>query len=178
VAERATIARPYARAAFEYAREHGAIGQWSTGLARAAAIVADPRVAALINSPRWAGANLVALITDVAGTAIEGGLHNFLRLLAQNKRLLLLGEIAHHYSDLRASAENTIEVEVLAAAALSDAQRERLAAALGARLRRAVHVHHSVSPALLGGAIVRAGDLVLDGSLRGRLQRLTTELTN
>ena len=177
MAERATIARPYAKAAFEYARDAGAFAAWSQGLEAAAAIVSDPRVADLTMSPRWSAAELASLIVDVAAARLDPGMQNFVRVLAENRRLLVLPDIAAQYELLRAAVENTVEVDVVSAVALDAAQQAKLAAALTARLKRRVHMHNSVDAALLGGAIVRAGDLVIDGSLNGRLQRLATELT-
>jgi F-type H+-transporting ATPase subunit delta len=177
VAERATIARPYAKAAFEYARDANAFAAWSQGLESAAQIVADPSVAPLTKSPQWPVANLVSLITDVAGAKLDAGMQNFVRVLAENRRLLLLPEIAAHYEELRAAVENTLDVEVISAVTLSDAQADKLKQALSTRLKRTVRMQNSVDSALLGGAVVRAGDLVIDGSLKGRLERLATDLT-
>jgi F-type H+-transporting ATPase subunit delta len=176
VAERATIARPYAKAAFEYARDADAFAAWSQGLESAAQIVADPSVAPLTKSPQWPVANLVSLITDVAGAKLDAGMQNFVRVLAENRRLLLLPEIAAHYEELRAAVENTLDVEVISAVTLSDAQADKLKQALSTRLKRTVRMQNSVDSALLGGAVVRAGDLVIDGSLKGRLERLATDL--
>jgi len=177
VAERATIARPYAKAAFEYARETNAFAAWSQGLESAAQIVADPSVAPLTKSPQWPLANLVSLITDVAGAKLDAGMQNFVRVLAENHRLLLLPEISAHYEELRAAVENTLDVEVISAVTLSDAQADKLKQALSTRLKRTVRMQNSVDSTLLGGAVVRAGDLVIDGSLKGRLERLATDLT-
>jgi F-type H+-transporting ATPase subunit delta len=177
VAERATIARPYAKAAFEYARAANAFPRWSESLAVAAAMVADPRVRSIAKSPLVTAEQLVEFITEVEGPKPDPHFQNFVRLLAQNRRVLLLPEIAAHYEELRAEAENTVDVEVVSAVALNDAQAEKLKAAVSARLKRQVRMQNSVDPTLLGGAVVRAGDLVIDGSLKGRLQRLATELT-
>jgi F-type H+-transporting ATPase subunit delta len=176
VAERATVARPYAKAAFEYARDTQALARWSQGLKAAAEIVADPRVAPLTKSPQWSAADLVSLITDVAGDKLDAGMQNFVRVLAENRRLLLLPEIAAHYEMLRSAIENTIDVEVISAVPLDAAQAEKLERALSTRLKRRVRMQNAVDSTLLGGAVVRAGDLVIDGSLKGRLQRLATEL--
>jgi F-type H+-transporting ATPase subunit delta len=172
VAERATIARPYAKAAFQYARDAKSLAEWSQGLKAAAEIVADPRVAPLTKSPDWSASDLVALITDVAGAKLDAGMQNFVRVLAENHRLLLLPEIAAHYEDLRSAVENTVDVEVVSAVPLNAAQAGKL------ELKRKVRMHNSVDAALLGGAVVRAGDLVIDGSLKGRLERLATDLTS
>jgi F-type H+-transporting ATPase subunit delta len=178
MAERATIARPYAKAAFEYARNANDFAGWSLALARAAEIVADPRVAALTKSPQWSAADVVGLITDVAGAGLNAGMENFVRVLAENHRLLLLPEIAAHYEEFRSAVENTVDVEVVSAVKLDAAQSDKLSAALAKRLKRNVRVKNSVDATLLGGAVLRAGDLVIDGSLKGRLERLATELTS
>src|ERR1700722_5681297 len=177
VAERATIARPYAKAAFEYARDANAFAGWSKGLKLAGQIVADPRVAALTKSPLLTAADLAGVIIDVASAALDAGMQNFVRVLAENHRLLLLPEIAAHYEELRAAVENTLDVEVISAVTLSDAQADKLKQALSTRLKRTVRMQNSVDSTLLGGAVVRAGDLVIDGSLKGRLERLATDLT-
>jgi F-type H+-transporting ATPase subunit delta len=176
VAERATIARPYAKAAFQYAQDAKAFAQWSQGLQAAAEIVADPRVAALTKSPQTSQDDLVSIISDLAADKLNPGMQNFLRVLAENHRLLLLPEIAAHYEELRSDVENTIDVEVVSAVALNGAQADKLSQALSTRLKRKVRMQNSVDASLLGGAVVRAGDLVIDGSLKGRLQRLATEL--
>ena len=176
MAERATIARPYAKAAFEYARGANAFAAWSQGLEALAGIVADPRVAALTKSPQRTTGDLAALLTDVAGAKLDAGMQNFVRVLAENRRLLLLPEIAAYYEVLRSAAENTVDVEVVSAVPLDTAQADKLTQALCTRLKRRVRMQTSVDPALLGGAVVRAGDLVIDGSLKGRLERLATEL--
>lgn len=176
MAERATIARPYAKAAFEYARDANAFAGWSQGLKSAADVVCDPRVAALTKSPQWTAAALVGLVNDVVGSKLDAGMQNFVRVLAENRRLLLLPEIAAHFEVLRAEVENTVDVEVVSAVPLDAAQRDKLQSALSARLKRRVRMQNSVDATLMGGAVVRAGDLVIDGSLKGRLDRLGTEL--
>jgi F-type H+-transporting ATPase subunit delta len=178
MAERATIARPYAKAAFEYARGANDFAAWSQALARLAEIVADPRVAALTKSPQWSAADVASLIIDVGGASLNPGMQNFVRVLAENHRLLLLPEIAAHYEEFRSAVENTVDVEVVSAVKLDAAQSDKLSAALTRRLKRNVRMKNSVDATLLGGAVLRAGDLVIDGSLKGRLERLATELTS
>ena len=133
-------------------------------------------MSALSTSPSLTAADLAGLVTDVGGTNFNGGMQNFVRVLAENHRLPLLPEIAAQYEQLRAAVENTVDVEVTSAVPLDAAQSENLERALNARLKRQVRMQNSVDPSLLGGAIVRAGDLVIDGSLKGRLERLATEL--
>lgn len=178
MAERATIARPYAKAAFEYARDAHDFAAWSQGLTRAAEIVADPRVSALTKNPQWSAADIADLITGVGGSSLNSGMQNLVRVLAENHRLMLLPEIAAHYEQFRSAVENTVDVEVVSAVQLDAAQTDKLSAALAKRLRRNVRMKNSVDATLLGGAVLRAGDLVIDGSLKGRLERLATDLTS
>ena len=177
MAERVTIARPYAKAAFEHARERKAFARWSELLATASAVVADPNVEKLLSNPRVTPAQLVDLIAGVVGELDDQG-KNFLNTLAQNRRLGLLPEISANYEKLRAEIEQIADVHVTSAIALDDAQRARLTAALKKRLRREVRLHVSVDPSLIGGAIVRSGDLVIDGSLKSGLDRLAMEIAH
>jgi len=175
MAEKVTIARPYAKAAFGYAREHNSFAQWSELLATASAVVADEQVKKLLASPRVKPAELVELIGSIAGN-LDANAKNFLDTLAQNRRLGLLPEIAAMYEVLRADIERVADVEVVSATEFNEAQRARLTSALKKRLQREVRLHVSVDPSLIGGAIVRSGDLVIDGSLKSRLDRLAVDI--
>ncbi len=180
MAEIATVARPYARAAFRHAREHNALAAWSQLLSVGAEVAAEPRARALFGSPRLTAAQLVELVVGVAsgaGAAVDQNGRNFIALLAENRRLGLLGEIAAQYEALRADVENTIDVEVTTAMALTDEQRATFSTALAKRFGRQVRLNETVDAALVGGAIVRTGDLVIDGSLTGRLARLEQQMS-
>ena len=172
MAEKATIARPYAKAAFDYASERKTYAAWTQLLSTAAAVVADERVEKLLNSPRVAPADLGQMIADIGGASVDEQGKNFLGTLAANRRLGLLPEIAAMFEELRAEAENVADVQVTSAMPLNDAQKQRLTSALKKRLRREVRLHVDIDAALIGGAIVRAGDLVIDGSLRARVEQL------
>jgi len=176
MAEKATIARPYARAAFEYAREHGRLAQWADALTTASAVVADERVEPLLGNPLVADEELLKLVTGICGSGLDQPMRNFLATLVQNRRLALLPEIAASFQGMRAEVENVADVEVVSAVTLDEAQRARLIAALKKRLGREVRLTCEVDPQLIGGAIVRAGDLVIDGSLRTRLERLASAI--
>lgn len=178
MAEKATIARPYARAAFAHAQAHGALAQWSQVLAIAAAVVADPQVAKLLGNPKVMPEQLVDLIAEVSAGQVGADARNFLLTLAENGRLGLAPEIAAMYETLRADVENVADVELVSAVPLTDAQQQRLAVALKKRLKREVRLHCSVEPALIGGAVIRAGDFVIDGSLKSRLDRLAAEMNS
>jgi F-type H+-transporting ATPase subunit delta len=176
MAEKVTLARPYAKAAFESAREHNSFARWTDMLAAASATVVDQRVVKLLSSPRVKPDDLVELIAEASGADAPG--RNFLNTLAQNRRLGVLPEIAAIYEQLRAEVENIADVHITSAVQLNDAQRQRLAAALKQRLKRDVRLHCDVDAGLLGGAIVRAGDFVIDGSIKARLERLATQMTH
>jgi F-type H+-transporting ATPase subunit delta len=174
MAEKVTLARPYAKAAFEAARQHKAFERWSEMLAAAAAAVVDERVAKLLSSPRVQPGDLVELIAAASGADQHG--RNFLETLAQNRRLGVLPEIAAIYEELRADVENVTDVHVTSAVALDETQRARLTAALKQRLKRDVRLHCAVDAGLIGGAVVRAGDFVIDGSLKARLESMAAQI--
>lgn len=185
MAERITIARPYAKAVFQLARTQTQLPQWSTVLQTAASAVSDARVAPLLGNPHVTPEQLVELIagvvSDVSGTgantsaaiaSLKTQARNFIATLAHYRRLGFLPEIAAHFEQLRADAERTLDVTVTSAIALSDAQREQFAKAMRKRLDREVRLHCEIDPALLGGAVIRADDLVIDGSVRSSLLQL------
>jgi F-type H+-transporting ATPase subunit delta len=178
MAEKATIARPYAKAAFASARQHGAFDRWSKVLATASSVVQDERVAPLLLNPRVTADQLSGLIADISGDAMDEQSRNFLATLAGNRRLAFLPEIASMFEAFRAEAENTADVHVLSAVQLDEAQKQRLTAALKKRLKREVRLHCEVDASLIGGAIVRTGDFVIDGSLKARLDRLAVEMSH
>jgi F-type H+-transporting ATPase subunit delta len=172
MAERLTIARPYAKAVFALARAGKRLPQWSQALSVAASVVADTRVAALLGNPGVSAEQLVDLITGVGGSAFDENAKNFIRTLAANKRLAFLPEIAARYEQLRADAERTVDVTVTSAVELSAEQQQHYTQAMKKRLDREVRLHCAVDPTLLGGAVVRADDLVIDGSVRAGLAQL------
>ena len=178
MAERATIARPYARAAFAHAQGAKALASWSKLLDAAAQAAADSRVARLIGNPHVTGDELVDLLGGLSKQAAGEDGRNFLKALAENRRLALLPQIAAQFEALRAEVEGVMDVEVIAAREIAAPQRKKLEVALAKRLGREVRMHTRIDETLLGGAIVRAGDLVIDGSLKGRIERLGSALTN
>ena len=177
MAERATIARPYARAAFAYAQESAKLDAWSAWLGTARAVVQSDEYQSLESSPGIRTSQLVELIAGVCGGALDANGRALLDLLAENGRVDYLPEIAGHFEELKSEAQNVADVEIVSAVALNDSQQQRLAGALRKRLRRDVRLHLSVDPSLIGGAVVRSGDLLIDGSLASKLERLGTDLT-
>jgi F-type H+-transporting ATPase subunit delta len=177
MAERTTTARPYAKAIFALARQSDHLAETSVGLLRAAETVIDPRVHALLGSPHVTAPQLAELVTGIAGPALDENGRNFVSLLAQNRRLGYLPEIVALFEKMKSDVENAVDVEVVSATQLTSDQESRYAAALQKKLGRIVRLHTRVDGSLLGGAVLKAGDLVIDGSIKGRLERLATELT-
>jgi F-type H+-transporting ATPase subunit delta len=176
MADKTTIARPYAKAAFAEARADSMLGAWSEALHRAATVVDDPRVHTLLGDPHVTTAQLSQLVLDIAGAGLGEHGRNFVRTLAEAGRLNCLPEIATLFDAYKDEAEGIADVTVTSAAPLDERQQQTLTAALARRLKREVRLHCTIDPDLLGGAVVRSGDLVIDGSVRGRLERIANEL--
>ncbi len=175
--EHSTLARPYARAAFGYAADagDGAADAWRAALDTLAAVVCEPPVAVLIAAP-LAAADKAAQLGGLLGEALDGKQRNFVRLLADNGRLALLPAIATAFRCLYAERRGEVAVELRCARALDDSVTEMLRERLGQRLQGEVLLSVSDDPSLLGGATLRIGDRVIDGSLRGRLAALANAL--
>lgn len=171
-----SLARPYARAAFALARERGDLGGWSRALTVAAQLSADPRVAALVDHPSLAPADAAGLVAPPGD--LDAGFLQFLAVLAENRRAVLLPEIAALFEELRAEAQKIVRARITSAQPLDDAELAKLRESLRARFGRDVEIEAAVDPALIGGAVIDAGDVVIDGSVRSRLARLETALTN
>jgi F-type H+-transporting ATPase subunit delta len=177
MADKSTIARPYARAAFEEAKRTQRLADWAQALEVGAIVVQDERVADLLDNPKVTPAELAKLIEDIAAGKLDQLGRNFVQTLADNRRLAYLPEIAQIFDELKDAEEGVIDVTVTSAAPLDDQQRQTLTQALVRKLKRDVRLHCDTDPQLIGGAVLRAGDLVIDGSLRTRLDRIAHELT-
>lgn len=172
-----SIARPYARAAFELARSANALGTWAEKLAFAAQVAADPRVASLFGDPRVAENDLVALALP-EGEPADSTFATFIRVLAENARLSVLPEIGALYEGLKQEAESVLKVSVRSATPLDEAETAKLKQALKRRFGRDIDMQQSIDASVIGGAVIDAGDVVIDGSVRGRLARLEQALTH
>lgn len=172
MAEKTTIARPYAQAMFDSAKEKGNMVKVAEALQIAAAAVSDPALAAMIGNPDVADDKIIALLTDLCGDRASNEVENFFKLLAEYDRLVILPEIADLFERYRAEEEKTVEAEVVSAAELSNAQKSNIAKGLKKRLGRDVTLECKVDESLIGGAIIRAGDLVIDGSITSQLSKL------
>ncbi len=184
MADFSTVARPYAKALFELADAAGSLAEWSSALRRAAEVVADEEVREFLARPELLADERARFVGDICGGIDDaaalgtGEGSNFLRLLAEYGRLPALPEISAQFDELRSRAENTIKVTLASASEVDAELSSKVTQALQDRLGRDVELEHEVDPALLGGAIVRAEDRVIDGSLRSRLQRLAEALVD
>lgn len=178
MAELSTLARPYAKAAFEYARAGNDLAGWSQQLATAAAVAATDTMVKVLGSPALTAEQRAQMLIDVCGDALDAKGRNFIKVLADNKRLSLLPEIQALYEELKANQEKSVDVDVVSAFPLDSAMTERLAQALRGKLQRDVTINASVDNALIGGVLVRAGDVVIDGSVRGRLAKLALAMNS
>lgn len=178
MAELSTLARPYARAAFEYANGENAADAWLAELQLVAAVVADASVKSLLSDPSMTTGEQADRFIEICGDELGESRQRFIRVLADNRRLGLAPQIAEQFATLKALREQSVDVEMISAFEVPDAVRERVAEALSKRLERHVRVTTETDRDLLGGVLIRAGDLVIDGSVRGRLNKLAEALTN
>ena len=177
MAELLTLARPYAKAAFAYASEQGALDTWSNALQMLTATVQDEAFSAYISRPELTPAEKVKAFVHVLGADLSNpAIENFLSLLAENDRLALLPEISAEYELLKAQNTNTLEVLIESAQALSAVQEQLLIDRLEKRFNAAVQVTVEVKPELLGGVVIRAGDQVIDDSALNKLEKMRTRL--
>jgi len=171
-----TVARPYAQASFEEAQKQGELKVWSEMLHAAAQAVEQQDMQAIINSTRIVPAQLYDVMIAVCGGKLSVTAQNFIKLLVENKRLIVLPQILEMFETLRAEAEKSVDVVVTSAFDLNDAQKQKIAAALKVRMGREIKLSCETNRELLGGVVIRAGDKVIDGSARTRLSELAVAL--
>jgi len=176
MAEFVTLARPYAHAVFDIAKAAGRFDAWSRALGYLAAAVEQPRIRDMLESPLLSSEQKAYKVIELCRDELDDQGRRFVLLLARNKRLGLMAEISQTYEALRAEQEKVLDVEVVSAYPLTDAEKERLVASLASRYDRRVELASRVDESLIGGAIIRAGDTVIDGSVRGKLQKLSEAL--
>lgn len=172
----ANIARPYALAAFEHAREKQQLPAWKAFLEAAAYTAQEPAVVRLLSNPEILPETLFDLFQDVLASVVDSERRNFLMLLAQKKRLRALPEINTVFNNYYAALEKTSNVRVITAVEIKDDFRQKLAQGLSKRIQRDVTLQCEIDPSILGGAIIHMGDNVIDGSVRGKLNRLRETL--
>jgi F-type H+-transporting ATPase subunit delta len=183
MADNITVARPYARAVFELANDAGVLGTWSESLTIAGQLLADKALVEYLGNPEFNNEQRLDFLSGLfskAGATVFAGEDkhgtNFVKLLLENRRAAVLPEISTHFETLKAKVENSVDATVTSATKLSKAQVDDIATALKARLGREVRIETEIDENLIGGAVIRAGDVVIDGSLRARLEGLATAL--
>lgn len=176
MAEAISVARPYALAAFDEASKLGDLKGWSDLLQAAAHAVAHPEVRALITSPRVLRSQIESLMLALAGNKASVTGQNFIRLLVESQRLILLPEIAAMFEAMRAEAEMSVDVVVASAFELDETQKQKIVVAMKKRMGREIRLHCEIDRELLGGIVIRAGDKVIDGSARSHLSGLASAL--
>ena len=176
MADNASIARPYAQAVFDLAQETNSFDEWSAALSHLTAISNDDDFSALVSDPRVESSRITDLLVDLCKDNLPEGGDNFVTLLVQNGRVDALTDIEQLFNELVAKAKAIVNAHVTTAIALTDDQKSSLASALESRLGLKVEIEETVDVSLVGGAIVKAGDLVIDGSAKGRIEKLTTAL--
>lgn len=175
MAERLTLARPYAEAVFRLAQEDNTLAQWSDVLQSLAMIAGDEKMQDIISNPETDDEALFGLIVSITGK-LEPKMENLVRVLMENNRLLLMPEVAQLYEEQRAQAEASVEVEVSSAIKLDAEQENIIAKALEKKLGKKIKLSSSVDESLIGGVVIHAGDLVIDGSVKGHLDELASHL--
>ncbi|GGC10710.1 ATP synthase subunit delta [Marinobacterium zhoushanense] len=178
MAELNTVARPYTKAAFEYALEKGNLDQWSAMLSTAAQVVQDSTMAHVLTNPALTYQQKAEVLISVCEEQMDDAGKNFTVLLAENQRLALLPEIALQFARLKAAQEKKVDVDLTTAFPLDDAQQQKLAQALSTKLGREVKLTSQVDKSILGGVVVRSDDLVIDGSIRARLAKLAEAMNS
>jgi len=179
MSELITVARPYAKAAFEYAQRQKELAGWGTVLENLAVVAANDDAFAFLSNPTVKREDKVTFLLGFVDDSKDGlrtGLENFVRLMAEYGRLTILPEIARLYHAYRAEFEKSMEVTLTSAKPLDNQQEETLKQALSRRLNREINLNVQIDDSLLGGAIIQAGDFVIDGSVRGKLDKLSTQL--
>lgn len=176
MSELSTLARPYAAAVFKRASESGSAEQWSQMLKFIAAVVKDNGIATLIENPKVSQERLIQLLLDICQGQLNQEGENFLRLLVQNDRLTLAPQISSLYETHKADAEGYVDVDVTTAYAFTKEEQKKFTSALEKTLAKKVRISVSVDKALIGGFLAKAGDRVIDGSIKGRLQHMQKTL--
>lgn len=178
MSEQVTAARPYAKAIFELAKKGSSFDLWSDRLKFLGTVVADPTVRSALDRPDSTAQQRAELVQRIAGDRLDGEAANMVRLLAENGRLGLLDSISDLYDDYRANDEGTLDAKVVSAMALDDTYKGRLAESLQKKFNKKINIINTVDESLIGGAIITAGDVVIDGSVRGKLAQLDQSLSS
>lgn len=176
--DKTTIARPYAQAVFETASEESKLSEWSVMLGLLEAIVTDAQMKAVLTNPKLDAAALSDFMLGLCGDVLSETGSNLVKVLADAGRLLIIPELNKLYEQLRAEAEGVVDVTVTSAYELASEQQVSITEAMAKRLGRKVEITSDIDDSLIGGVVIRAGDSVIDASVKGRLKELTTQMTS
>lgn len=176
MAELATIARPYAEAAFALARDGGALPKWAETMGLLAAVVVDPKVAGAVDNPKLSPAQKQSLFTTVLGDKLDAGTTQFVKVLLEADRVKLLPQINEHFQALKRDNDNVARATIVSAFPLTDQQRDELKGALAKRFGRQIETVEEVDAGLLGGARIIVGDQVIDRSVVGQLNKMSRQI--
>jgi F-type H+-transporting ATPase subunit delta len=174
--EKTTVARPYAEAVYDRGAETDKLDLWSDMLALLGSALSEPALADLVTNPLVAPERIQQLMLEIGGGYLNEEGRNFVKVLVENDRLPLLPDIVELYEQLKRERQGVLEVQVSSAYALNQAQKKELIEVLKERLNRDIKIRSEKDPDLIGGIVIRAGDLVIDGSVRGQLHKLANEL--
>ncbi len=177
MAELATIARPYAEAAFALAKQRGELGKWSEMLLLMVGVYEDSEFQSAIAAPAVTGADVERLMLGICGERIDGNARNFIQLLVGNGRLPTIGEVRRLFEQLKSEDEGVVEAQITTAYPLENEQLEKIVALLAKRYDKKINPDVNVDSALIGGIKVQVGDKVWDASVRGRLHEMAAALT-
>lgn len=178
MAELNTVARPYTKAAFEYALAEGTLDAWSDMLKLTAAVAQDEHMARVLGNPALTSEQKAQAMLSVCEDSLSAPGRNFIALLAENRRLALLPEILAQFEQLKANQQKSVDIDVTTAFELDEQQQQKLTQAIGAKLGREVKMTSQVDKSILGGVVIRSADLVIDGSVRARLAKLTEAMSS
>lgn len=176
MSELSNLARPYAKAVFELAKDSGDYANWSNQLAFLSTVAADQNLLDAIQNPAISAQQITDLVLGVGKDQLDEQGQNLAKLLVRNKRIAALGDINEQFLIMRDEAEQVIEAQLITASEVNDAQKQKIESALSKRLGKTIHLEATVDESLIGGAVVRAGDWVVDGSVKAQLQDLVSAI--
>lgn len=170
-----TVARPYAKAAFDFAVEHNRIEAWQKMLTLVSHISQDEQIKSILTSDMKPD-SIAQLFINVCREQLDEYQANFIKVMAENKRLILLPDVLMLFIQFVLAKQAVADVDVISATPLTDAQLDKIAAGVEQRLSRKVRLKCHIDKSIMSGFIIRSGDMVIDSSIRGRLNRLSDAL--
>ncbi len=177
MADYTTVARPYARAVYQQATDTSTVDAWSEALALMASVASDAQMIALLDNPQMGSQQKAELMLKVVSDKLNTQQQNLVKLMAENGRLKALPEVAAQFEVYRSEAEGKVDAEVTSAFPLSSEQEESITNTLKAKLGREVTITTTIDESLIGGVVIKAGDTIIDGSMKSQLESLALTLS-